>query len=152
MAAAAESIGSRMTDEERERADAIMRGWFAFNVEALELETACNKVLDSIGRKAADVIAEEIGVDHDLIGGRNEEFGRLLADAVRTYVQAARALGLSHARILFGHILPNVFHIVIVTFTLEPSPRNFSTTIAKRRYWIFLRMQSARYWTTEICG
>jgi peptide/nickel transport system permease protein len=37
----------------------------------------------------------------------------------RTYVQAARALGLSHMRILFGHILPNVFHIVIVTFTLR---------------------------------
>jgi hypothetical protein len=85
MAAAAESIASTMTNAERERADAIMRGWFAFNAEALELETACNKTLDSIGRKAADVIAKEIGVDHDLIGGRNEEFGRLLADAVRTY-------------------------------------------------------------------
>jgi len=85
MAVAAETIGSQMTEAERQRADAIMRGWFAFNAEALELETACNKVLDSIGRKAADVIAQEIGVDHDLIGGRNEEFGRLLADAVRTY-------------------------------------------------------------------
>lgn len=37
----------------------------------------------------------------------------------RTYVQAARVLGFSHARIMFRHILPNVFHIVIVTFTLR---------------------------------
>lgn len=37
----------------------------------------------------------------------------------RAYVQAARALGFSHGRILFRHILPNVFHIVIVNFTLR---------------------------------
>lgn len=37
----------------------------------------------------------------------------------RTYVQAARVLGFSHARIMFRHILPNVFHVIIVTFTLR---------------------------------
>ncbi len=37
----------------------------------------------------------------------------------RAYVQAARALGYSHARIMFRHILPNVLHIVIVMFTLR---------------------------------
>ena len=36
----------------------------------------------------------------------------------REYVQAARALGCGTPRILFKHILPNVFHIVIITFTL----------------------------------
>ena len=33
-------------------------------------------------------------------------------------VAAARALGLSEARILFRHILPNVSHLIIITFTL----------------------------------
>lgn len=37
----------------------------------------------------------------------------------RAYVQAARALGYGHARIMFRHILPNVFHIVIVMFTIR---------------------------------
>lgn len=37
----------------------------------------------------------------------------------RAYVMAARALGFSHARIIFRHILPNVTHIVIVNFTLR---------------------------------
>lgn len=36
----------------------------------------------------------------------------------RDYVQAARALGCGHLRIIFKHILPNVFHLVIITFTL----------------------------------
>lgn len=36
----------------------------------------------------------------------------------REYVQAARALGVSTPRILLKHILPNVFHIVIIYFTL----------------------------------
>lgn len=35
------------------------------------------------------------------------------------YVMAARALGLSELRILFFHILPNVFHVVIISFTLR---------------------------------
>ncbi len=35
------------------------------------------------------------------------------------YVAAARALGAGPGRILVRHILPNVFHIVIVTFTLR---------------------------------
>ncbi len=37
----------------------------------------------------------------------------------RAYVQAARVLGFGAPRILFRHILPNIFHIVIVTFTLR---------------------------------
>lgn len=36
----------------------------------------------------------------------------------REYVQAARALGYSTPRIMFKHIMPNVFHLVIITFTL----------------------------------
>ncbi len=34
------------------------------------------------------------------------------------YVQAARALGVSEVRILFRHILPNLAHLVIITFVL----------------------------------
>jgi peptide/nickel transport system permease protein len=36
----------------------------------------------------------------------------------RDYVVAARAAGVKNARILFRHILPNVFHIVIINFSL----------------------------------
>ena len=37
----------------------------------------------------------------------------------RAYVQAARVLGFSSGRILFRHVLPNVFHVVVVAFTLR---------------------------------
>jgi peptide/nickel transport system permease protein len=36
----------------------------------------------------------------------------------RDYVLAARALGFSDARIMFGHVVPNVLHVMIVMFTL----------------------------------
>ncbi len=36
----------------------------------------------------------------------------------REYIDAARALGYGNLRILFKHLLPNVFHIVIIFFTL----------------------------------
>lgn len=44
--------------------------------------------------------------------------GEVIKHKNREYVQAARALGSGHARIIFKHILPNVFHLVIITFTL----------------------------------
>lgn len=37
----------------------------------------------------------------------------------RPYVMAARSLGYSDWRIIFRHILPNVFHIVIITFSIR---------------------------------
>lgn len=45
--------------------------------------------------------------------------GEVIKHRERPYVEAARALGLSPARIMFRHITPNVFHIVLVTFTLR---------------------------------
>lgn len=51
--------------------------------------------------------------------------GEVMKHKARSYVQAAQALGLGHLRIMFRHILPNVFHIVIVTFTIRfPSAVN----------------------------
>lgn len=44
--------------------------------------------------------------------------GEVIKHSERPYVVAARALGLGHTRIIFRHIMPNVFHVVIVTFTL----------------------------------
>jgi peptide/nickel transport system permease protein len=37
----------------------------------------------------------------------------------RPYVQASRVLGYSNARILFRHILPNVMHIVLISFSIR---------------------------------
>ncbi|MGI6496244.1 MAG: ABC transporter permease [Kiritimatiellia bacterium] len=37
----------------------------------------------------------------------------------RAYVQAARGLGYSPTRILFRHILPNVMHIVLISFSIR---------------------------------
>lgn len=45
--------------------------------------------------------------------------GEVLKHRERTYVVAARGLGLNSFRILFRHILPNVMHVIIVTFTLR---------------------------------
>lgn len=44
--------------------------------------------------------------------------GETLKHRDREYVRAARALGLSHGRILVRHILPNLFPLVIITATL----------------------------------
>lgn len=54
--------------------------------------------------------------------------GEVIKHKQQAYVQAAVALGLSWPRILFRHILPNVFHVIIVTFTLR-FPASVSTEV-----------------------
>ena len=44
--------------------------------------------------------------------------GETLRQAARPYVDAARALGQSHAKIILRHILPNVMHLVIINAIL----------------------------------
>ncbi len=45
--------------------------------------------------------------------------GEVMKHRERAYVMAARSLGYGDGRILFRHILPNVFHIIIITFSLR---------------------------------
>jgi peptide/nickel transport system permease protein len=45
--------------------------------------------------------------------------GEVLALREREFVQAARAVGVSNAKIIFGHIMPNTFSSVIVMATLQ---------------------------------
>ena len=45
--------------------------------------------------------------------------GEVIKHRDRPYVQAARLLGYSDARILFRHILPNVMHIVLISFSIR---------------------------------
>jgi peptide/nickel transport system permease protein len=45
--------------------------------------------------------------------------GEILKRKESEYVLAARAMGCSGGRIIFKHLLPNTFHIVIITFSLR---------------------------------
>jgi ABC-type dipeptide/oligopeptide/nickel transport system permease subunit len=65
----------------------------------------------------------------------------------RPYVMAARALGMGPFRIIFHHILPNVFHVVIVTFTLR-----FPASIGTEVFMSFLGIgvQGEPSWGTMI--
>lgn len=44
--------------------------------------------------------------------------GEFMRQRERDYVLAGRALGLSSSRIAFRHIFPNVFHLVLISFSL----------------------------------
>ncbi|MFT5681557.1 MAG: peptide/nickel transport system permease protein [Myxococcota bacterium] len=44
--------------------------------------------------------------------------GKVLAEREKEYVEAARALGMGHIRIMFRHVLPNVVGPVMVLATL----------------------------------
>ncbi len=43
----------------------------------------------------------------------------VMKQSARAYVQAARTLGYSHARIMLRHILPNVAHIILIQFSIR---------------------------------
>jgi len=74
-----------MTEQEKARADAIMKGWLEFNAKARELEETFDKQVAGIGRAVGDLIAERLGVSEDLLEGRDVEFGRVIGNAIRTF-------------------------------------------------------------------
>jgi ABC-type dipeptide/oligopeptide/nickel transport system permease subunit len=45
--------------------------------------------------------------------------GEVIKRKESEYVLAARAMGCSSGRIIFVHLLPNVFHIIIINFSLQ---------------------------------
>jgi peptide/nickel transport system permease protein len=45
--------------------------------------------------------------------------GEFLKHKERVYVQSARAMGVGHGRIILRHILPNIYHIIIICFSLH---------------------------------
>lgn len=73
--------------------------------------------------------------------------GEVLKHKQRPYIQAARALGFGHLRILFRHLLPNVMHIVVITFTLR-----FPAAIGTEVFMSFLGIgvQGEPSWGTMI--
>jgi hypothetical protein len=85
MSAVGKVVTEEMDEREKARADAIMNGWLAFNAEAKSIEDAYNAKTAEIGRAIGDLIAEKIGATDDLIEDREEEFGRLIGDVVRTF-------------------------------------------------------------------
>jgi len=54
--------------------------------------------------------------------------GEVMKHKERSYVLAARSLGYGPLRIIFRHILPNIFHIVIISFSLR-FPAAISTEV-----------------------
>jgi len=45
--------------------------------------------------------------------------GEVIKHKEREYVLAAKSYGCSNGRIIFGHLIPNVFHLVIIDFSLR---------------------------------
>jgi ABC-type dipeptide/oligopeptide/nickel transport system permease subunit len=73
--------------------------------------------------------------------------GEVMKHKNREYVQAASAIGGSHFRKLFIHILPNIFHIVIINASLQ-----FQTAIKSEVILSFLGIgvQNQPSWGTMI--
>ncbi|MGI9342282.1 MAG: hypothetical protein ACR2QV_05495 [Gammaproteobacteria bacterium] len=71
--------------ETREKKDAFMEAWLQYKdmTDRQDREFAAQQA--EIGRAVADVIADKLGRDDDLISGRDEEFGRVLSNVVRTF-------------------------------------------------------------------
>jgi hypothetical protein len=71
--------------ETREKKDAFMQAWLAYKVQTDQQDREFADKQADIGRAVADVIAKKLGKDEDLISGRDEEFGRVLSNVVRTF-------------------------------------------------------------------
>jgi hypothetical protein len=69
----------------REKKDAFMEAWLAYKEQTDLQDREFEDKQADIGRAVADLIAEKLGKEGDLIAGRDEEFGRVLSNVVRTF-------------------------------------------------------------------
>jgi hypothetical protein len=71
--------------ETREEKDEFMEAWLAYKKQTDQQDREFAEKQADIGRAVADLIAEKLGKEGDLIAGRDEEFGRVLSNVVRTF-------------------------------------------------------------------
>ena len=69
----------------REKKDEFMEAWLAYKEQTDQQDREFADKQADIGRAVADLIAEKLGKQDDLIAGRDEEFGRVLSNVVRTF-------------------------------------------------------------------
>jgi hypothetical protein len=69
----------------REKKDEFMEAWLAYKEQTDQQDREFAEKQADIGRAVADLIAEKLGKQGDLIAGRDEEFGRVLSNVVRTF-------------------------------------------------------------------
>jgi hypothetical protein len=142
MSTAAKEVATSMTDSmtaaEKERADAIMHGWFAFNNNAKAIEDKFSPRLEEIGREVGEFVCKKLGIDDNPVEDRPVEFGRLLSDIFRTYQmrmpywhQANDALIKEHLKTfeyaLKNNILPEI---------VEHDVNSMQEILSERVYWI----------------
>ena len=89
MSTAAKEVKKTMTESmttaEKERADAIMHGWFAFNANAKAIEDKFLPNLEEIGREVGELVCKKLAIEENPVEDRSLELGRLIADIFRTY-------------------------------------------------------------------
>ncbi len=79
------TMTERMTPAEKERADAIMHGWFAFNANAKAIEDKFSANLEEVGREVGEFVCKKLGLEDNPVEDRSAELGRLISDVFRTY-------------------------------------------------------------------
>jgi hypothetical protein len=80
-----QSMADSMTPPEKARADAIMKGWLAFNAQAREIEQRFDRNIDEIAIEVDQLISEKLNLEDSPVADRVPELGRLLSDVYRTY-------------------------------------------------------------------
>lgn len=79
------SMADSMSPEEKARADAIMKGWLAFNANAKAIEEKFAPRLEEIGREVGELVCDKLGIEENPVADRGLELGRLISDVFRTY-------------------------------------------------------------------
>lgn len=86
------------------------------NLQSVNSESALGRLCDELGGLPTVVIA--LGLT-DWVGLCRLIRGEVIKLRDQDFVVAARAMGLRGRRIMMRHILPNTFHIVLITFSLS---------------------------------
>jgi hypothetical protein len=142
MSTATKDIQKPMTESmstaEKERADAIMHAWFAFNDNAKAIEDKFAANLEEVGREVGEFVCKKLGIEENPVEDRSLELGRIISDVFRTYQmrlpywhQANDALIKEHLK-TFDYALKNNILPDLVKHDVD----SMTEILSERVYWV----------------
>jgi hypothetical protein len=133
-----QTMADSMSPQEKARADAIMKGWLAFNDNAREIEAKFAAQSEELAREVDELICKKLGLDESPAADRHTELGRLLSDLYRTYQMRMPYWHQMNDALIKEHLKTFDFALQrgILPEMVEHDVRSMDEILHERVYWV----------------
>ena len=133
-----QSMADSMNPAEKARADAIMKGWLAFNANAQAIEAKFAEQSEELAREVDELICKKLGLEESPAADRTTELGRVLSDLYRTYQMRMPYWHQMNDALIKEHLKTFDFALQsgILPEIVEHDVKSMQEILHERVYWV----------------